>query len=251
MFKFGSLVLLGAAACMAADPLCPAIEGTWKQTEARVDPPATLKLEPVQAGGWKVSSTGSEPFTAKPDGQDHPAGLLGTTAAWKKLDARTIEDTRKMNGTPAGTRLMKVSDDGKTMTLDVTSATGVKVFNVYERVAGEGTAEDPFGGEWRHRSMRTAAPGLTYKCVDGKPVAFGVDGKPGEEIGSEEKTYPHPNQQSTVIFKRTGPRSWEMAIKAKAGEITTNSFTLSDDGSTLTWVNALPTKRTITSTYKK
>jgi hypothetical protein len=57
-------------------------------------------------------------FTAKYDGKDVPiTGSQLDTVALKKVDATTIERTAKIQGKPVETVTMKLSADGKTLTV--------------------------------------------------------------------------------------------------------------------------------------
>jgi|SRR5579872_4453013 len=59
-------------------------------------------------------------YTAKFDGKDYPITGTGLdTVSLKRLDANTIERTGKVRGKPAETCTMKVSADGKTLTMTV------------------------------------------------------------------------------------------------------------------------------------
>jgi hypothetical protein len=57
-------------------------------------------------------------YTAKFDGADYPIdGTAIDTVALKRTDANTIERSGKVRGMPAETCSMKVSSDGKTLTM--------------------------------------------------------------------------------------------------------------------------------------
>jgi hypothetical protein len=99
------------------------------------------------AGGYRVTATGTNgdgkpintDYTAKLDGKDYPvtgsADYDATTL--KRVDARTLEFTRKKAGTVVQTGTIVVSTDGKTrtVTVDGTNSAGAKLHNVsvYDR----------------------------------------------------------------------------------------------------------------------
>ena len=59
-------------------------------------------------------------YTAKFDGKDYPITGTGIdTVSLKRVDANTIERTGKVRGKPAETCTMKVSPDGKTLTVTI------------------------------------------------------------------------------------------------------------------------------------
>ena len=115
----------------APDPLI----GTWnldvfKSTFTTGDPPLrrSITFEVVPEGikqtmlttrqGFNISETVRVEYTAKIDGADYPIINSGlSTVALKRLDAIAFERTGKINGKPSETATMKLSKDGKTMTI--------------------------------------------------------------------------------------------------------------------------------------
>jgi hypothetical protein len=79
--------------------------------------------------------TGTQ-YTARLDGKDYPVKLTGPqdydTVAFKRIDASTVEGTRKKAGSVVQTYTRVVSADGKTLTITTagTNAKGQKVNNV-------------------------------------------------------------------------------------------------------------------------
>jgi len=62
-------------------------------------------------------------YTAKFDGKDYPVTGAGIdTIALKRVDANTIERTGKVGGVQSETGTMKVSPDGKTLTVTINGA---------------------------------------------------------------------------------------------------------------------------------
>jgi hypothetical protein len=127
--------------------------GTWKLDVAKSTyspgpPPKGNTLTHEAAGeGLQATSQGVDAegqptgvqFTAKFDGQDYP--VTGSqewdTVVLKRLDASTIEQTRKKGGTVVQTATVVVSQDEQGLTIRVTgrNAKGQRVNNVgvYER----------------------------------------------------------------------------------------------------------------------
>jgi len=67
-----------------------------------------------------LSSTDDIDYTAKFDGNDYPITGTGLdTVALKRVDAHTIERTGKVRGKVTETCTMKVSPDGKTLTVTI------------------------------------------------------------------------------------------------------------------------------------
>ena len=76
-------------------------------------------------------------YTAKFDGADYPIdGTAIDTVSLKRADANTIERTGKVRGMPAETCTMKVSSDGKTLTMSTKGSyhgTNYSSTQVYKR----------------------------------------------------------------------------------------------------------------------
>src|SRR5215813_14138859 len=107
--------------------------GTWKLNLAKSKyspgpPPKsqTLTFEAVGKGVKvtnKITDAEGKPidiqFTVNDDGKDYP--VTGSpdvdTIAWKRIDAYTVESTRKKAGKVLSTATRVVSKDGKTLTL--------------------------------------------------------------------------------------------------------------------------------------
>jgi hypothetical protein len=122
--------------------------GTWKLNGAKSTyspgpPPKGTTLTYEAAGeGLKATSQGVDAegkttgvqFTANFDGKDYP--VTGAqdwdTVALKRVDASTLEQTRKKGGKVVQTATVVVSKDGKGLTVRVTgtNAKGQRVNNV-------------------------------------------------------------------------------------------------------------------------
>ncbi len=81
------------------------------------------------ADGLKMTTPAGTHFDAKPDGKEYPVSG-GTVAAdakiiLKQVDANTIEMTRKAGGKVTNTARYTVSPDGRTITIEGHSTTGV------------------------------------------------------------------------------------------------------------------------------
>jgi hypothetical protein len=127
--------------------------GTWKLNVAKSTyspgpPPKRNTLTYEAAGeGLQATSQGVDAegqptgvqFTAKFDGQDYPVtgAQAWDTVVLKRIDAFTLEQTRKKGGTVVQTATVVVSEDGTGLTVRVTgtNAKGQRVNNVgvYER----------------------------------------------------------------------------------------------------------------------
>jgi len=121
--------------------------GTWKLNAAKSQPGAnalraeTLKFEATPAG-IKLSLEGADPqgkpvqagYTSKFDGTPVPwtGNPMADTAAPKKIDDNSYENTSKLGGKGSVTAKVVVSKDGKTLTVtqDGTGPNGEKIHSV-------------------------------------------------------------------------------------------------------------------------
>jgi len=127
--------------------------GTWTLNVAKSKyspgPPPKAQTSTYEASGQgvkvTVKGTGADgkplttEFTANYDGKDHPVtGNADYDAqSWKRIDANTVEFTRKKGGKVVQTGTNVVSKDGKTRTVTTkgTNAQGQQISNVaiYEK----------------------------------------------------------------------------------------------------------------------
>ncbi len=96
--------------------------GSWQfeKVESASDNMTAVTFSATPDGLSMTQRTG-ESYTAKFDGKDYPfKGDPGTTSvSLKRIDDNTVEETDKRDGKILSVRRMKISSDGKTLTLDV------------------------------------------------------------------------------------------------------------------------------------
>ena len=137
--RFAALVaLLGALVCLQI-PAANAADkdpfvGTWllnsdksKFVPGPVPDDRTVIFETTKDGGLHhltktlnafLGNTNDIDYTAKFDGKDYPITGTGLdTVSIKRVDARTIERTGKVAGKVSETSTMKISADGKVLTI--------------------------------------------------------------------------------------------------------------------------------------
>jgi hypothetical protein len=111
--------------------------GTWKLESLRNTIPAQVKYEPLGKNAMRVSNdlgtTYTMTFDSKPVLVSGPA-IIPMMVSAKAVDEHTIETTHSREGTVTGKTIIKVSPDGKTLTMSTTNvgpnsgATSVRVF---------------------------------------------------------------------------------------------------------------------------
>jgi len=220
---------------MAADS---PFTGKWKLNIAKSKfTGLTTTYEALPTGEMQVTSEGqSSKF--KVDGKEYPFAF-GGTAAWKQIDANSWETTYKLDGRVLSVDTIHISADGKTMT---ETAKGTKpngeAFNDVTTL--QRTSGGPgLTGKWKSTEVKSSTEmweitpngddGLTMKIVDFDAICtMKFDGKDYPATG------PTVPKNFTLAARKTGPRSLEMTEKMDGKVLSTDSFSVSADGKTLT-----------------
>jgi hypothetical protein len=234
--RFAILITLISTGLMAADP---PYAGKWKVNPTKSDfGEVTVTYEQMPGGAMKVTVDGLS-YTFKADGKEYPTPW-GTAAAWKSIDSNTWETTNKVNGKATGTDTMKLSADGKTLTVDskVMKVSGESSNDsaAYQRVSGG----PGLAGKWKAKNVKMSAPGvlfigtngsdgLTLKYVDdGGMCDAKVDGKDYPATGAM-----WPAGWSCVVGK-SGANAFNTTWKKDGKAMYKSTFTTSADGKTMT-----------------
>jgi hypothetical protein len=234
--RFPVLVSMIAAGLIAADlPYA----GKWKLNPAKSDfGQLTVAYEQGPGGEMKVNVDGLS-YSFKTDGQSYTTPW-GTTSAWKAIDANTWETTNKANGKLIGTDTLKLSPDGKTLTIESKNVkpTG-EISNdtvVFQRVSGG----PGLAGTWKTKNVKMSIPatldiaptgsdGLTITQVAEQGVcAAKFDGKDYPATGP---TWP---SGWTCAIAKNGASAVDVTWKKDAKPMYKSTFTASADGKTLT-----------------
>jgi hypothetical protein len=96
--------------------------GDWVSTSEQVDTVYVVQVRPYEGEGLAIVSS-SEGVTknVKFDGKDYPnvGSDLKMVSSARRVNERTIELTDKIGGKVVDTREISVSEDGKTLTMNV------------------------------------------------------------------------------------------------------------------------------------
>jgi hypothetical protein len=229
-----------SAAMLVAAAESPFV-GTWKLNPAKSQfTGTTVTYEQLPAGEMRVTE-GGQSYNFKPDGKEYPA-VFGMTAAWKQLDPNTWEVTLKVKDRVLSTDTIKVSADDKTLTVNskgrTPDGTPFDDHISYQRVSGG----PGLAGKWKSTKVTISSPQtleLSSYAGDGlswKMAAFNATANmkfDGKDNPVEGPTVP-PN--FTIAATSTGPRSFELVEKMNGKIVYRGTYTLSDDGKTLTAV---------------
>jgi hypothetical protein len=233
-----SLALVLAAATVVAATDSPFI-GKWKLNLEKSQFAGTTMTCELLPSGEMRSTAGGQSYTFKTDGKEYPA-IFGSTAAWKQLDANTWQATYKLKGTVLSTDTMKVSADGKTLTV---SSKGTKPDGAsfestaeYQRLEGE----SGLTGKWKSTKVAMSSPEtMEFTASTGEGLIWTV---PAYKISVDLKfdgkdhpvTGPTVPENFTIAVTSRGTRSFEMVEKGSGKVVGRGTYTLSEDGKTLT-----------------
>jgi hypothetical protein len=228
--------VIGAASiAFAADT---PFAGTWKlNLEKSKLTGDTVKFS--SAGGLMRITGSGDSYEFKTDGSDTKTRF--GSAAWKKIDDNTLEETDSVKGNVASKGTWTLSPDGKTLTSHVTGdKPGGGSFDdtiTYVRIAGT----HGFVGAWKDKEFKGSAPssltlsdaenGLTFDEPDFKLKASGkFDGKPGTVEG------PQIPPGAAFVLTKAGPRSFKMTRTQDGKTFDMSTWTVAPDGKTLSVV---------------
>jgi hypothetical protein len=134
-----NLFLIGMCACGLGAAADAPYVGKWKMNVAKSNfGESTVTYEQLPSGEMKTTMDGQS-YTFKTDGKDNMTPW-GMTVAWKAVDAKAWEMTEKTNGKVTSTSTLKLSEDGKMLTLDAQRVKGdggtSKDSMTFQRVSG-------------------------------------------------------------------------------------------------------------------
>lgn len=213
--------------------------GKWKLNPAKSDfGGTTVTYEQTAAGEIKFTGDGQS-FTFKADGKEYPTPW-GTATAWKSIDPNTWETTDKANGKVTATSVLKLSADGKALTVDskIMKATGESSSDstAYQRVSGG----PGLSGSWKTKNVKIGAPGvmeIAAKGSEGLTLKFNDAGGVCD-AGFDGKDYPATGSMWpsgwTCMIAKAGTNGFELTWKKDGKPMYKSTMTTSADGKTLT-----------------
>jgi hypothetical protein len=229
--------------------------GTWKLNPGKSQFTGTTSTyEMLPSGEWQVTADGMT-FKFKMDGKEYPSEY-GSTQAWKQIDANTWESTFKMGGmtTMATTR---ISPDGKTMTVNTTGKKPNGDDNSESFTSTRVSGGPGLAGKWKTTKVSPTTEsweitaygegGITVKSPEyNMACSTHLDGK---DFTCTGPTIPKDYSMSA---RKTGSRSIEFTEKIAGKAISTDVFTVSTDGKTMTDVSvATGSAEKVTGFYDK
>ncbi len=233
------LTLLLAAAMVFTAAESPFV-GTWKLNVAKSQfAGMTLAIDQLPSGEMKMTAEGQS-YTFKTDGKEYPA-IFGMTTAWKQINANTWEATYKMKDQVMNVDTVKVSPDGKTLTMDSKGkrpdGTSFESSATFERVgAGSGLA-----GKWKTTKVSMAPETIEFATYESDGLTFRIPGyNASANMKFDGKDYPMTGggipPGFTIAVTSKGPRAFDTIEKMSGKVVYRGTYTVSADGKTLTAV---------------
>jgi hypothetical protein len=213
--------------------------GRWKLNVAKSDfGETTIGFTKAASGQMQFTAMGMS-YDFQVDGKDYPA-FFGRTATWKQIDPNTWETTFKQDGKLITTDTVKLSAEGKTLTIN---SKGPKPAggtfdqtSTYERLSGGPGLE----GKWKTKNVQTTAP-TVIELVPSGPDGLAIripDFQITCDAKFDGKDYPASGPTVppglTLAIAKSGPRSLDISEKLNGKPLVKLSFTASEDGKTLT-----------------
>jgi hypothetical protein len=232
-------LLIGICACGLGAAADAPYVGTWTMNVAKSDfGESTLTYEQMPGGQIKATMDGQS-YTFRTDGTDTPTPW-GVTMAWKAVDSNTWHVTEKIGGKETATGAVKLSPDGKLLTMDlkrVKADGGTSNDSMsFQRVSGG----PGLSGKWKTRNLNSSSPEtmtVTQKGSDGLTLEFGnaggiCDAKfDGKDYTAKGSMWP---SGWTCSIAKSGTNGYELTWKKDGKPMYKTTTAVSADGKTLT-----------------
>jgi hypothetical protein len=224
----GCVGLFCSVVLVAADP--PYV-GRWTVNEEKSDRGPAFSF--VTEDGALRLTEGDRSYIVRFDGKEYPHPL-GGLVRWSRIDDRSWETAYTQNGKLLGNAIYRLSDDGQTLT--VRQKNGPDSPAVYRRTSGE---RQGLAGVW---SLATASVStLDIEVADGYDLVQHSGG--GQcKANFDGRDYPiiGPNGQPSGFercrISKVGDRGFSLTISINGKPVAVDTYTVSEDGHTLTRV---------------
>jgi hypothetical protein len=231
--------ILGICACGLGVAADAPYAGNWKMNLAKSNfGDTTMTYEQMPGGEMKATMDGQS-YTFKTDGKDNMTPW-GMTMAWKEAGPNTWEMVEKTNGKVTNNGTVKLSADGKAMTV---ASKRVKADGgttddsmTFQRVSGG----PGLAGKWKTKNMKTNSPetlSLTPKDNEGLAISLGNEGAVCD-AKLDGKDYPATGPVWpagwTCAVAKNGERSIDLTWKKDGKDMYKSTLAASADGKTLT-----------------
>jgi hypothetical protein len=231
--------LIGMFVCVLGVAADAPYAGKWKMNVAKSNfGDTTVVYEQTSPGEMKATMDGQS-YAFKTDGKDVMTPW-GMTIAWKAVDGTTWQTTEKTNGKVIASSTLKVSADGKMLTVNTKRVKGdggaANDSMNFERVSGG----PGLAGKWKTKNLKTSSPetlSLTAKGSDGLNISLGNEGGVCD-AKFDGKDYPATGPVWpagwTCIIAKSGANAVDLTWRKDGKDMYKSKLTASSDGKTLT-----------------
>ncbi len=247
IFRFGVLVLAFAVAFLIVVPLASAqspFEGAWHADKAEITSSMVLL---IQNGTYdcKNAPICDPEIKVKADGTDQPvSGHTEFDTISVSVSPNSFKETMKKDGKIVREAEHALSDDGNTTTNKGTiyrpNGAAIESVSTRKRIAPAPTGANKFSGTWLGTVVQTGtdllvftfksnSDGLDFSNSQGASWSAKFDGKDVPDNGVPENL--------TLSLKRISGRSFGETLKHNGTTAYSETWTVSDDGATLTLVS--------------
>jgi len=231
------LLVIAISVVVAAQTPTLAFLGRWKFNPAKSDLQTTRLVLAPGASGDMTMTMGGMAYTFRIDGVERPAPL-NSTATWTQTGPRGWRTVYKMAKVDNNIDTYTLSEDGKTLTMktDYLLPKRFEQTIVFTRASGG----PGLTGVWQTQTVQTENS-LEFSSADGKAVkvswpslggtaTLSPDGREAPLTGPATSVPPG----MTASLRTTGPRTFDLVVKASGANMTTGHFTVAADGRTMT-----------------
>ena len=255
--RIASGCLLAIVSCCTFASAQKAFVGTWKLNQAKSHLTGDTVTYSTSAGGTMKETTAVGSYTFKTDGHPYKTPF-DSTVTWKQTGPESWTSEDRLKDKLLSTDVIRVSDDGKTMTVISTGTNpNGKDFHdteVYTRIAGT----SGLMGTWKSEKMKSSTSPVTEFADNGPDgiawilpeikakLDLTFDGKDVAPVG------PTVPPGLTISATKTSPRSFSFVEKMNGKPIVKGTLTVSQDGKTLTTTSsAMKEQSKRTAVYDK
>ena len=237
--RIASGCLLAIVSCCTLANAQSAFVGTWKLNQSKSHLTGDTVTYSNSADGMLKESTAFGSYTFKADGRPYKTPF-DSTVTWKQTGPSTWNTEDRHGDMVLSTNIVRISDDGKTMTV-ISTGTNPDGSNfhdtaTYTRTAGTGGLT----GSWKSEKVTSSTSpvmefagngpdGIAWILPDIKArLDLKFDGKDVAPVG------PTVPAGLTIAATKNGPRSFSFVEKMNGKPIVKGTLTVSRDGKTLT-----------------
>jgi hypothetical protein len=253
-----------ATGCMLAILCCctvasaqSAFVGTWKLNQAKSHLTGDTVTYSSTADGTMKETTAVGSYTFKTDGRPYTTPF-DSTVTWKQTGPSTWATEDRQKDVLLATDIIRVSDDGKTMTVISTGTnpdgTDFHDTEVYTRTAGT----SGLMGTWKSEKIKSSTSEVMEFAANGSDgiawilpeikarLDLTFDGKDVAPVG------PTVPEGLTISATKNGAKSFNFVEKMNGKALVQGTLSVSPDGKTLTNVSsAMKEQNKRTAVYDK